>query len=113
MDSIPFDFFFQAEDGIRDLTVTGVQTCALPISDLRPCVDRTKIWDEERPRVKAEYEQRMQDWREAAEKAKAEGARAPSEPRVPDALRESRIAASLYDRMIAPLIPYAIRGVVW
>src|SRR2546430_4503490 len=27
-------FFFQAEDGIRDLTVTGVQTCALPISGL-------------------------------------------------------------------------------
>src|SRR6266478_5671680 len=27
-----FCFFFQAEDGIRDLTVTGVQTCALPIS---------------------------------------------------------------------------------
>src|SRR5256886_4596343 len=27
-------FFFQAEDGIRDLTVTGVQTCALPISVL-------------------------------------------------------------------------------
>src|SRR2546430_8962696 len=31
--SIPIVFFFfQAEDGIRDLTVTGVQTCALPIS---------------------------------------------------------------------------------
>src|SRR6266850_6330098 len=37
-------FFFQAEDGIRDYKVTGVQTCALPISapwlrlqpDLRP-----------------------------------------------------------------------------
>src|SRR2546427_6958865 len=29
-------FFFQAEDGIRDLTVTGVQTCALPISLVRP-----------------------------------------------------------------------------
>src|SRR5689334_23756079 len=27
-----FFFFFQAEDGIRDGTVTGVQTCALPIS---------------------------------------------------------------------------------
>src|SRR2546430_6343929 len=27
-----FCFFFQAEDGIRDLTVTGVQTCAPPIS---------------------------------------------------------------------------------
>src|SRR5262249_56348585 len=28
-------FFFQAEDGIRDWSVTGVQTCALPISALR------------------------------------------------------------------------------
>src|SRR2546430_1686507 len=28
---VPHFFFFQAEDGIRDLTVTGVQTCALPI----------------------------------------------------------------------------------
>src|SRR5260370_11643996 len=27
-------FFFQAEDGIRDSSVTGVQTCALPISEL-------------------------------------------------------------------------------
>src|SRR2546422_4255957 len=30
-----FFFFFQAEDGIRDVAVTGVQTCALPISHLR------------------------------------------------------------------------------
>src|SRR5687767_15255593 len=29
-------FFFQAEDGIRDKLVTGVQTCALPISGDRP-----------------------------------------------------------------------------
>src|SRR5215217_3616904 len=31
-------FFFQAEDGIRDIGVTGVQTCALPISELLPTV---------------------------------------------------------------------------
>src|SRR5690606_39410062 len=30
-------FSFQAEDGIRDFHVTGVQTCALPISDLAHC----------------------------------------------------------------------------
>src|SRR2546422_10078169 len=30
-----FFFFFQAEDGIRDVAVTGVQTCALPISGAR------------------------------------------------------------------------------
>ena len=28
------NFFFQAEDGIRDHCVTGVQTCALPISSI-------------------------------------------------------------------------------
>src|SRR3954464_2531162 len=32
-------FFFQAEDGIRDYRVTGVQTCALPISSRRRHTD--------------------------------------------------------------------------
>src|SRR5207245_7240796 len=38
--------FFQAEDGIRDATVTGVQTCALPILlDVRlPDLDGKAIW---------------------------------------------------------------------
>ena len=31
LDMIVFFFFFQAEDGIRDIGMTGVQTCALPI----------------------------------------------------------------------------------
>src|SRR5687767_15323718 len=35
-------FFFQAEDGIRDKLVTGVQTCALPIS----CSDAKRSLDE-------------------------------------------------------------------
>src|SRR5207249_6088445 len=34
--SFYFFFFFQAEDGIRDRNVTGVQTCALPISGANP-----------------------------------------------------------------------------
>src|SRR5215510_15177439 len=34
-------FFFQAEDGIRDGHVTGVQTCALPISARRAFLRRT------------------------------------------------------------------------
>src|SRR6267378_1223375 len=37
-----FFFFFQAEDGIRDLYVTGVQTCALPIS--QPVVSRRYLF---------------------------------------------------------------------
>src|SRR2546425_7935960 len=37
-----FFFFFQAEDGIRDKLVTGVQTCALPIS-FGGCVGRSGL----------------------------------------------------------------------
>src|SRR5437870_10141894 len=47
-----FFFFFQAEDGIRDGHVTGVQTCALPISRRRaaahhhpdPLIVRARYW---------------------------------------------------------------------
>src|SRR5688572_33373709 len=41
-------FFFQAEDGIRDLTVTGVQTCALPISSCG------SMWRAARARARAQ-----------------------------------------------------------
>src|SRR5687768_18290894 len=37
-------FFFQAKDGIRDVAVTGVQTCALPI--LRSQLDAGKIFEQ-------------------------------------------------------------------
>src|SRR2546427_3402601 len=43
-----FFFFFQAEDGIRDLTVTGVQTCALPICS-QPANSATAISSSETP----------------------------------------------------------------
>src|SRR6266496_1140263 len=82
-------------------------------ADLRPTVERTKIWDEERPRVKVEYEEKLKEWRATADKAKAEGARPQPSPAVPDALREYRVAASIYDGMIAPLIPFSIRGAFW
>src|SRR2546430_7546106 len=41
-----FFFFFQAEDGIRDLTVTGVQTCALPIYvyDMGACITVIRVF---------------------------------------------------------------------
>src|SRR5438046_6498351 len=36
-------FFFQAEDGIRDWSVTGVQTCALPISSVAGCGGSARV----------------------------------------------------------------------
>ncbi|HEU4869273.1 MAG TPA: sialate O-acetylesterase [Pyrinomonadaceae bacterium] len=85
----------------------------LASDDLRPTVERTKIWDEERPRVRAEYDEALKKWRAEADKAVAAGARPSPSPSVPDALREYRIASSIYNGMIAPLIPFYIRGAIW
>jgi sialate O-acetylesterase len=82
-------------------------------AELKPTVERTKIWDEERPRVKVEYEGQLKRWREEADKAKAAGARPSPSPPVPDALREYRVASSIYNGMIEPLIPFPVRGAFW
>ena len=81
--------------------------------DLSPTVERTKIWDEERPRVNVQYEEQLNQWRAETEKAKAAGARPQPSPAVPDALREYRVASSIYNGMIAPLIPFSLRGAFW
>lgn len=85
----------------------------LASADLKPTVERTKIWDEERPRVKIQYDEALAKWRDDSEKAKTAGAKPQPSPAVPDALREYRIASSIYNGMVAPLIPFAIRGAAW
>ena len=82
-------------------------------ADLKPTVDRKKIWDEERPRVRVQYDEAIRQWREEADKAKAAGAVPRPSPSVPDSLREYRVAASIYNGMIEPLIPFSIRGAIW
>src|SRR5690349_21998134 len=63
----------------------------LASDDLRPTVERTKIWDEERPRVKVQYDEAIRQWREEADTAKAAGAVPRPSPAVPDALRVYRV----------------------
>src|SRR5438552_13588450 len=46
-----FFFFFQAEDGIRDDLVTGVQTCALPILPVTPRGSAPKVTAFSAPRI--------------------------------------------------------------
>src|SRR6266487_6587983 len=70
-------FFFQAEDGIRDGRVTGVQTCALPISlseAATACFGRTE-WPSEIPVPQASIEFEVADVAAAAEELKAKGYR--------------------------------------
>lgn len=81
--------------------------------DLRPCIEREKIWEAERPQVKEKFERDIKEWEQAAELARAKGEDVPRRLRVPDALRDYRIAASIYNTMIEPLIPFAIKGAIW
>src|SRR3712207_7165748 len=56
-------FFFQAEDGIRDIGVTGVQTCALPISGRRPAAaGRISTAAVRRDRLRDGWEGRRGRW---------------------------------------------------
>src|SRR5260370_4456034 len=59
MDGVGFSsfFFFQAEDGIRDSSVTGVQTCALPISQMLQ-VGTKIVWVEPREELDAAINER-------------------------------------------------------
>src|SRR5690349_25131477 len=59
-------FFFQAEDGIRELYVTGVQTCALPISRCRSTSSEAAMKVSPatiRPRMKPPSEKRSEERR--------------------------------------------------
>jgi sialate O-acetylesterase len=59
-------------------------------------------------------EQLMAKWKEAADKAKAEGKQAPRQPQAPrDPNTGPNRPAVLYNAMIAPIIPYGIAGAIW
>ena len=65
-------------------------------------------------KYKAEEADLIKKWGEAAAAAKAAGAPEPRKPGPPrDPLLVQNQPSSLYQGMIAPLIPYAIRGVIW
>ena len=64
--------------------------------------------------AKANYEKALTRWKQQAAKAKADGQPAPRRPRYPLEQRNRRGGAGgLFNGKIAPLIPYALRGVIW
>lgn len=66
------------------------------------------------PQAQARYQQEMAGYAAAVEKAKAEGKQPPAMPRPPaDPAKSPQRPVGLYNAMIAPLVPYAIRGAIW
>lgn len=73
-------------------------------------------WDEvvkNADAAKAEYDKQMVAWTEAAAKAKEKGEPEPPKPGAPLMPDHPHRAAGLYNGMIAPLVPYAIKGAIW
>ena len=65
------------------------------------------------PQAKAKYDEAMAKWPETAKKAKAEGKQAPPRPGLPMGPENPNSPSGLYNAMIAPLVPYTIRGAIW
>ncbi len=61
----------------------------------------------------AVYAERLATWEKRSAAAKAEGKEAPRRPPPPRALRPQHKPGALFNAMIAPLLPYAIRGTIW
>jgi sialate O-acetylesterase len=65
------------------------------------------------PTAKQRYDQQLENWNKAVETAKNEGKTPPNRPGLPAGPGHPNTPAGLYNGMIAPLTPYAIRGVIW
>jgi len=81
--------------------------------ELKTILADWEAWVADYPRRKQQHARDMVKWKEEAEKAKAEGKAAPSQPWLPDPKGYSWQPSALYNGMVAPLAPYAIRGVIW
>ena len=82
-------------------------------SDLACILQR---WDEKLaayPAAKEAHDKAMEAWQQAVEQAKASGAAEPPKPEAPQGPDSPWVPASLYNAMIAPLVPYAIQGAIW
>ncbi len=76
----------------------------------------TEAWQktlENYPAAKQKFDAALAAWNENVAKAKAENRNPPPRPPLPQGPGHPNTPAGLYNAMIAPLTPYAIRGVIW
>ena len=85
-------------------------------SDFEPILDRYAEAVDAYPRAKKEYDEKIAAWEKEAEKLRAEGKRVPRKPGHPlGPLGPNHLwsPVKLFNGMIAPVIPYAIKGAIW
>lgn len=65
------------------------------------------------PVRKQAFDKALADWKDAAKQARAKGEKPPRRPRPPPGPTHPHRAAGLWNGMVAPLVPFGIRGVIW
>jgi len=80
---------------------------------LQPILDRYSAAMRAYPLAKLQYDQALARWREESEKARQEGRPVPRQPQPPFGPQNPTRPSALYNGMIAPLLPYGIRGAIW
>lgn len=81
--------------------------------EFRPILDRWEQILEKYPQAEEEYQQKLAEWEQESQKAKDEGRMEPIKPQPPIGPNHPHRPSSLFNGMIAPLIPLPIKGVIW
>jgi len=81
--------------------------------ELKVILDAYEIALKRLPKAMERYKKRLEQYKEAVKKARKEGKKPPRRPHPPMGPENRHCPCGLYNAMIAPLIPYAIAGVIW
>jgi sialate O-acetylesterase len=84
-------------------------------SELRPILEDSDKKLTDYPKLLEEFRRKLGEWERPAREAEAQGNPVPAQPKMPTDPRSDPLgrASGLFNGMIMPLIPYAIRGVIW
>ena len=83
------------------------------LDECKPILERFQQALERYPKAMEAYDKRVEDWKQKVKDAKAAGEPPPRRPRPPMGETSPHSPAGLYNGMINPLVPYAIRGAIW
>ena len=106
---VPFGIIQSAWGG----TPVEAWTSARKLSDEPALASLATEFALEGERAKPEYTAMLERWERRAAAAKAAGEQPPRRPRAPRALQAHHRPSSLFNAMIAPLLPFGIQGSIW
>ncbi|WP_162053404.1 sialate O-acetylesterase [Pontibacter pamirensis] len=82
-------------------------------ADLIPILERYTVDVEKYPEAIEVYREELENWKKESEEAKDRGEKPAAAPREPMGPKHHKSPYKLYNAMVAPLLPYTIKGAIW